>query len=476
MRSRFSSVVLALGVLGVGGTCLRDASADEPAGVEQTALDAYVAKPDPAYRFELVRRLPGEGYTGFVLRLVSQTWLTEEEVDRPLWEHDLRIIVPHEVAASTALLFIGGGRNGREAPERMSDELAQVALLTRTVVAELGQVPNQPLIFKKDPKQRPLTEDALIAFGWDQYLRGGGNEWLARFPMTKSVVRAMDAVTAFCGGDEAGNKTVNRFVVAGGSKRGWTTWTTAAVDKRVVGIVPIVIDMLNVRPSFDHHYKAYGRFSPAVDDYVEQGIMNWRDTSRYENLLELVEPYHYRSRFTMPKLLLNATGDQFFLPDSSRFYFADLPGPKYLRYVPNADHSLKGTDAYETLLAFYSLLLARAPLPEFTWTANEGKLVVTAKTPPSAVRLWQATNAEARDFRLAVLGKAWESTPLQESAPGVYEAEVRSPAAGWTGYFVELDFMTPARVPLRLTTSVEVTPTDLPFPPFEPQPVGPTNP
>lgn len=39
-------------------------------------------------------------------------------------------------------------------------------------------------------------------------------------------------------------KDLKNFVVGGASKRGWTTWTTAAVDDRVVAIVPVVIDLL----------------------------------------------------------------------------------------------------------------------------------------------------------------------------------------------------------------------------------------
>lgn len=35
-------------------------------------------------------------------------------------------------------------------------------------------------------------------------------------------------------------------MVAGASKRGWTTWTTAAVDKRVFAAIPIVMDLLNL--------------------------------------------------------------------------------------------------------------------------------------------------------------------------------------------------------------------------------------
>src|SRR5262249_44261244 len=147
--------------------------------------------------------------------------------------------------------------------------------------------------------------------------------------------------------EEGGNLKLDGFVVSGGSKRGWTTWTTAAVDKRVVAIVPCVIDVLNVGASMAHHYGAYGFWAPSVGDYTAMRIMDWAGTPEHAALLKIEDPYNYRSRLTMPKFIINAGGDQFFLPDSSQFYFNDLPGIKYLRYVPNADHSLRGTDAYK---------------------------------------------------------------------------------------------------------------------------------
>ena len=89
-------------------------------------------------------------------------------------------------------------------------------------------------------------------------MKTGDETWPLRMPMTKACVRAMDSVTSFMATAEGGNVKVDKFVVAGGSKRGWTTWTTAAVDKRVVAISPMVIDLLNNEKSFEHHFQAYG--------------------------------------------------------------------------------------------------------------------------------------------------------------------------------------------------------------------------
>jgi PhoPQ-activated pathogenicity-related protein len=430
---------------------------------QQTALDRYVHAPDPSYKFELVKTIPGEGYTAYVLDLTSQTWKPPVAPDREIWKHWLTVVRPEHVDHTTGFLYITGGSNNDKAPEKVDALISDIALTTHSVVAELRMVPNQPINFP-DATKRDLVEDQFIAYTWDKYLRTGNDIWPARLPMTKSAVRAMDAVQEFMRSDAGGKVKVEQFMVAGGSKRGWTTWTTAAVDKRVVAIAPLVIDLLNNEKSFEHHYRAYGFYSPAVKDYEELGIMKWNSTPQFHKLMQIEEPYEYRDRLTLPKYIINATGDQYFLPDSSRFYFDDLLGEKYLRYVPNVDHSLKNSDARQGLIAYYDAFLRKQPRPQFSWKfEDDGSIRVTAKDKPTEVKLWQATNPEHRDFRLVSIGPAYKSTVLTAQADGTYLGKVDKPEKGWTAYFVELTYATGGKYPLKFTTGVRINPDTLPF-------------
>ncbi len=432
--------------------------------VAETALDRYVHEPDPAYGYELINTELSEEGTTYILKMTSQSWLAEKEVQQTRWWHWLIISRPKEVAHDTALLFIGGGNNRDHKAPGVDKTMGRIATATKSIVVQLKQVPNQPLIFFNDGVER--VEDDLIAYGWDQFLRGGGDTWLARLPMTKSAVRAMDTVSEFCARPAQGKLNIDKYVVAGGSKRGWTTWTTGIVDKRVVAITPIVIDMLNVVPSFKHHWEAYGFYAPAVGNYVEHGIMEWQDTAEYQALIKIVEPYAYRDRLTLPKLMINATGDQFFLPDSHRFFFDALKGPKYIRYVPNADHSLDDTDAFETLAAWQYIIANHKPLPRFDWEVDwqQGAINVQIKDTPTHILLWQATNPEARDFRLETLGKVWTSRVLSADAHGKITAQVAKPERGWTAFLVELTYeIDGSPTPIKLTSGVAVVPDILPF-------------
>jgi PhoPQ-activated pathogenicity-related protein/PKD repeat protein len=430
--------------------------------LQLTPLDVYVATPDTNYSYTLLSTIPGTGQTTFVLELQSQVWLTTNEVDRTLWKHWLIIVEPTGVTNAQSFLFIDGGDNPGTVPTSGDPNLTRLALDTQTIVTQLRMVPNQPLTFAGETSGR--REDAIIAYSWDKYLRTGDARRPARLPMTKAAVRAMDTVTEFCGSAPGGGVKVSSFVVSGASKRGWTTWTTAAVDQRVVAIIPMVIDILNVQVSMLHHYDAYGFWAPAIQDYVNSGIPDWFGTPQMAALMDIEDPYQYRRRLTMPKFIINDTGDQFFLPDSSQFYFHDLLGVKYLRYIPNTDHSLRGSDFFDTLEACYQAVLAQAPLPQFSWTLQSSNSIhVVAEGSPTAVKLWQATNSIARDFRLQTIGTNWLSSPLTNQGDGVYVGTVPVLAQGWTGFFVELTYPGSGVPPYKFTTQVYVVPDVLPF-------------
>lgn len=470
------------------------ASPASPAGA--TALDDYVHAPDENYAWRLIASERGTNYNTHVLHMASQVWRTGKDVDRVLWRHWLLLTVPDDARFDTAMLMIGGGDNDYDPPDGPNASLVELARASRSVVAELRMVPNQPLFFLDDPQLRPRHEDAIIAFSWDRFFRTGDPTWIAQLPMTKSAVRAMDTVTEFCSRLPERPLRVNKFVVSGASKRGWTTWLTAAVDRRVVAIAPIVIDMLNAKVSFDHHYRSLGFYAPAVDDYVENHIMDRLETDAAEQLLSIIDPYRYRDRLTMPKLLINSSGDQFFLPDSSRFYFHQLEGPSYLRYVPNTDHGLRDSDARETLYTFYRMVLEDKTPPQPTWRVENDTLYVEPAGKVKQATLWRAHNPRARDFRLMTIKQAWNATELRPvpagtaddpstptstaandadatAVPGTFTVRLEAPDKGWRAYCVELAYPDPFRQDetFKLSTEVFIRPERLPYESYQPRPV-----
>ena len=424
-------------------------------------LEDYVRSPDDTYRWDLVETQEFDTHRVILVNMVSQHWLTAEDVDRTEWRHWLVITVPKNLEAGSSLLYISGGSNNGIYPDA-HDTTAQIATFTKSVVAELRMVPNQPLIFHDDGVRR--REDNLIAYAWVQYLETNDPRWLPRGPMVKAAVRAMDTVSSVMGRKEQGSIEINEFVVAGGSKRGWTTWLTGAFDDRVIAIAPIVIDVLNVQESMKHQFEAYGFWSPSIVDYVNQGLMKEWENPKLTELYRLVDPYSYLGQTRMPKLVLNATGDQFFLPDSSQFYWDELKGPKYLRYVPNGEHSLRGTDGIETLSVFFAMVKNDTRFPEYSWDITSTNLLtVTSKDQPKSVQLWRAHNPHARDFRVSSIGQAYSSTEIEAKSGGQYEVQLNEPTVGWAANLLELTFDVGLAKPLKLSTPVYVLPRELPF-------------
>jgi PhoPQ-activated pathogenicity-related protein len=90
-------------------------------------------------------------------------------------------------------------------------------------------------------------------------------------------------------------------------------------------------------------------------------------------LQQIQDPYQYRERLALPTYQMCATGDQSFLPDSPRYYFSDMPGEKYLRFVPDTDHGMASPDAAANLVAWFRAVTQNSPRPRVDQHAAHGK-------------------------------------------------------------------------------------------------------
>ncbi len=460
------------------------AAAQEPPPLSgATPLDRYVQKPDPQFGYLHYGTDDEYVYKTYFLTLTSQQWRDASEVDRPVWEHELSITVPAGLDGDdnpTAVLVVAGGSNGGPPLNDTQEEIGAAALLGQSVVAVVRQVPNEPLSFIAEQPPQPRSEDALLAYSMHRFLESCDaaaqtcdGEWPVQVAMTKATVRAMDAVQQFL--EEKGVE-IRDFVVTGASKRGWTTWLTAAVDPRVKGIAPISADLLNLPAQADRQWAAYGgRYSPALAPYAQFDIFCQakREAAAGDALWRIVDPYSYRERLTMPKLIVNSAGDEFFLPDASRLYLHELPGENRLRYTFNIDHAQSGeeVDVLRRIVEWAKDVAEDKAVPGLDWEVAGDRLRVQPSEAPAGVWLWQATDAvdpDTRDFRLATAGPIWTQQPLaDEDGDGVYEVALETPPSGWTAYSVEVAFPESGLISLNqmFTTDVIVRPDTLPVDP-----------
>lgn len=354
----------------------------------------YVKKKDDSFEWKLKEKIENPAGTIYDLHLVSQTWQNIK------WEHQLQIYVPKGVKPTETILLYNQGGKASPTSVAIGMEMAKKA---NAPVAFLYGIPNQPLLDGK------LREDALIAETFVRYLNSKDDTWPLLYPMVKSLAKAMDAIQAFA--LREWNFMIRWFLVTGGSKRGWTTWLTAAVEPRVKAIAPMVIDTLNMQAQLPHQLKSYGRYSEMIDDYVKRDLVPMPKSERAMKLWASVDPWVYREKLTVPTLILNGANDPYWTVDALNLYWNDLKSPRWVEYVPNAGHNLlekkpnglpDPTRVANTLGAFARHQIHGVKMPELTWkhddNGGKARLTITANPTPKAARLWIA-DADKRDFR-----------------------------------------------------------------------------
>ncbi len=428
----------------------------EARGESSAVLRDYVNRADASYGWVVRQRSQWGGCDVVELTLTSQTW---QEL---VWRHRLFVIVPPGLPPQTpALLVVGGGSwkdtdaNPIEAGQQPS--LPKEAILLGTYAQQLGcpvavllNVPRQPIFDGR-------KEDAIIALTFEAYLDSGDGDWPLLLPMVKSVVRAMDATQAFAA--EELKLTIDSFTVTGASKRGWTTWLTAAVDKRVKALGPMVIDMLNLEAQFDHQLAAYGELSERIHDYTDRNLHVRLRGESGAALRQIVDPYSYRDQITQPKMLFLGTNDGFWTLDSLNLYWDDLVGDKYVVYVPNADHDLAmdWRRVMGGLRALHRHAHHGEPLPRLKWQYTQDPdtkqvtLEVTPGTEGAQVRLWTA-QSPTRDFRQA----KWVSEAMTLD-PGTQRAvaTLLPSESSYRAMYVEVVYGG-GLLPLHLSTTIRV--------------------
>lgn len=424
------------------------------------ALEDYVKKPDTNFSWTVVTNRNLEGATITQLKLTSQQWREST------WTHHMQVVRPEKLRnPQIAFLFITGDGDGKSS----IDMLKILAERAGAVAAVVTKVPNQPLYNGK-------KEDALIAYTFDQYIKTGDETWPLLFPMVKSAVRAMDALQQFAKTSTPASPDIQGFLVAGASKRGWTTWLTGAVDPRVKAIAPMVIDMLNMKAQVNWAEKVYGKQSEQIRDYTDLNLIARIDDPPMKKLRTWVDPYSYRQRYNMPKLLLLGTNDPYWTVDSLRHYWSDLPGPKLIYQTPNAGHNLAGgKDAIQTLAAFFEIIADAKELPTFQWEFHnpvrarpEGpgrpeapgggaEIDLALNQPATQITLW-TTDSTDRDFR----DDKWTSQPIKTKAANhAASASIDTPQTGYRAYLAEVLLTSPSGHPYKLSTEARVTPDNI---------------
>ena len=389
----------------------------------------YVRKPDKSYSWKVTEKVEAPDGVVYNLQLVSQTWQGIR------WEHALQVYLPKGVKPGARMLLWNQGGSPNLGSMLFGMELAKK---TKAPVAFLFGIPNQPLLDGK-------REDALIAETFVRYLDTKDPSWPLLFPMVKSLVKAMDALQEFA--QKEWGVRLEGFIVSGASKRGWTTWLTAAADARVKAIAPLVIDTLNMPEQLKHQLKSYGKFSEQIKDYVARGLAPPPDTPEAKRLWGWVDPWNYRERIKVPTMIINGANDPYWTVDSLNIYWNDLKNDKWVLYVPNAGHNLqqKHADgainldrALNALIAFSKHIVKDNAMPKLSWKHDDAnghaRLTMTADPKPLGGRMWVA-DAPTRDFRQS----AWREQGA-ELNEGRLVGKVTAPQAGYRAFFGELDF------------------------------------
>ena len=93
----------------------------------------------------------------------------------------------------------------------------------------------------------------------------------------------------------------------------------------------IILKAWDRRTATDSADPSRGPVGPDGPYIPVEGLTAYFDDPAFERLASVVDPYTYRDRLSMPKMVISSTGDEFFSPDDSYAWFDGMKGKTYLR-------------------------------------------------------------------------------------------------------------------------------------------------
>ncbi|XP_054830446.1 autocrine proliferation repressor protein A-like [Eublepharis macularius] len=345
----------------------------------------------------------------------------------------------------------------------------------------LATTQNTSLEMKHPLGRENITGYDIFAYSWWRFMNDSAAppHWLVQFPMVKATVRAMDTITDYM--MKTMKKNITRFTLTGISMDGWITWLTAAVDTRVVAIIPIGMDFLNLTESFPHQYRAYCGWSYRLRAFYEMNITQELDHPRFSLLASHLDPLAYNERYTnVSKYIIIGSGDEDSMPDNSHYYFPYLEGEKHLHIIPNADYRFEGLETLsKPILIFYTRVKNNYPRPSVSWhrtmTNTTGIIYFNSSPEPYDIFSYHAdtVGGTRRDFRMRTgAGNSfrnnnvkWTKTNVEHVKSRQYKKELDIPAEGWRAFFIQAIFpMDVSGGKLVFTSEIHIIPDTFPCP------------
>jgi PhoPQ-activated pathogenicity-related protein len=178
---------------------------------------------------------------------------------------------------------------------------------------------------------------------------------------------------------------------------------------------------------------------------VKLGIPQTARTEKGEAITTMVDPYAYRKKLTMPKMLFMGTNDEYWTVDAIKHYIDSIPGQNIIHYVPNVGHDLGDKQqALAGLSAFFGHTLARTPYPILQWDLTQGRKAITLKVNASSdmlvdAMLW-STDSEDTDFR----DEQWKGERVSlKKKHDVVTAQQPYPQEGYRAFYLDLKYKDP---------------------------------